>query len=113
MKAIATAGRLVLSACVLVLGLGADVTHATDTAEMRAAKIRQLGAIEQRRRNEVLRLPGVEGIGTELSGQSPEQVVIRVYVKEGRATPAFKAQIESLLENAPVEILETPGFTAR
>ncbi len=112
MRTISSSRRLVLAACAFVVTLSPGVARSTQNQEMRA-KVRELSAIEKRQREDVLRLPGVEGIGTGLSSSNADQVVIRVYVKEGQATPQLRAQIASLLGNAPLEIVETSGFSAR
>jgi hypothetical protein len=88
------------------------VARSTQNSEMRA-RVRELSAIEKRQREDILRLPGVQGIGTGLSSNDTEKIVIRVYVLQGQATPELRAQIASLLGDAPLEIVETSGFSAR
>ena len=67
--------------------------------------------VKERHENALFNIEGVVGTGIGLSGTDPDKVVIEVYVKN----PAheMKRIIPEVLEDIPVEIVETGEFVAR
>ncbi len=90
-------GKLALFGLVLM-------STAVDAGGRGPARLRELNAIRDRHRAEIMALPGVVGLGVGTSSQDPSKVVITVHVQ--KATPALREAIAARLENAPVEIRE-------
>jgi hypothetical protein len=67
-------------------------------------RLRELNAIRDRHRAEVMALPGVVGLGVGASSRDPSKLVITVHVHT--ATPELREAIAARLENAPLEIRE-------
>lgn len=73
------------------------------------AEFGQLHAVRRNRRADVLSIPGVIGIGTEIRENHTRatRACITVYVL--RDTAEVRAAIESYLADVPLEIIEKPG----
>jgi len=67
--------------------------------------------VKERHENALFNIEGVVGTGIGLSGTVPDKVVIEVYVK--KSAHEMKRVIPAVLEDIPVEIVETGEFVAR
>ncbi|MFZ3382436.1 MAG: hypothetical protein WA144_00780 [Candidatus Methanoperedens sp.] len=67
--------------------------------------------VKERHENALFNIEGVVGTGIGLSGTDPDKVVIEVYVK--KSAHEMKRMIPEVLEDIPVEIVETGEFVAR
>jgi hypothetical protein len=93
----------------LLLTAGGAVAQTSEAEARLRADFQQLSVARKQHRDALLQMPGVVGVGTEVSRDDPTKIVISVYVRQ--STPELRAQIESELSGLPVEIVEAPeGF---
>jgi len=102
-----TRATAIAAAALLLSALQAAPARAGDESARMRADFERLSATRQLHRDALFALPGVVGVGTEVSASDRTRIVITVYVT--RVTPELRTEVAARLPAVPVEIIEVPG----
>lgn len=72
---------------------------------------RKASAIKSATENQILRIPGVVGIGIGQQTGDPTQAAVDIFVEED--TPGLRAMLPTSMDGLPVQIVQTGTFVAR